>query len=73
MFTRPEGAHVGLYLGETATHYRVRGGNQGDAVSDTWIEKGRCVARRWPDGVALPLLASVLLTADGALASVNEA
>lgn len=73
VFTRPEGAHVGLYLGETDTHYRIRGGNQLDAVSDTWIAKVRCVACRWPDGVALPAIGPVPLVTDKAPASGNEA
>lgn len=73
VFTRPQGAHVGLYLGEDQARYYVRGGNQGNAVSDTWIEKTRCVAKRWPNGVALPELAAIQLAANGQPTSVNEA
>lgn len=73
VFTRPEGAHVGLYLGETDSHYRIRGGNQLDAVSDTWIAKARCVAMRWPAGVELPAVEPVQMVSDGKRASVNEA
>ena len=50
VFERPGGGHVGLYVGENATAYRVLGGNQGDAVTLTWIAKNRCIARRWPIG-----------------------
>lgn len=46
VFVRPGGGHVGLYIGEDATTYCVLGGNQGDAVSLTWIAKSRCVAAR---------------------------
>lgn len=73
VFTRPEGAHVGIYLGENVTHYYVRGGNQRDSVCDVWLEKRRCVAQRWPMGVALPELTPILLAANGAPVSVNEA
>lgn len=47
-FKRPGGGHVGIYIGEDPTHYHVLGGNQGDKVSITRIEKARCVARRRP-------------------------
>lgn len=73
VFSRPEGAHVGLYLGETTTHFRVRGGNQGDAVSDIWILKTRLTATRWPPGVTLPTTGPILLAANGEPASSNEA
>ena len=49
-FRRPEGNHVGLYIGENVTHYRILGGNQGNAVSETWIAKERLTAMRWPTG-----------------------
>lgn len=52
VFVRPGGGHVGFYEGESADAYRVLGGNQGDAVSRAWIAKARCVAVRWPEGVA---------------------
>lgn len=50
VFQRPGGGHVGFYAGETATAYRVLGGNQGDRVSYAWIAKARCIAVRWPTG-----------------------
>lgn len=54
VFDRAGGGHVGFYGGETSTAYRVLGGNQGDAVSWTWIAKARCVAMRWPRTFPLP-------------------
>lgn len=33
VFARAGGGHVGLYVGEDATHWHVLGGNQGDEVS----------------------------------------
>lgn len=72
VFDRPGGHHVGFYLGETPANYRVRGGNQGNAVSDTWIPKSRLIAVRWPHSVDAPEVAPVLLTDDGSPASTNE-
>lgn len=74
VFTRDGGGHVGFYLGENEHAYLVRGGNQGNAVSDTWISKSRLSAIRWPDGVPLPLeIGPVMLDANGAPVSSNEA
>ncbi len=53
VFERPGGGHVGFYVGEDAAAYHVLGGNQGDAVTIARIAKGRCVARRWPEGRAV--------------------
>jgi uncharacterized protein (TIGR02594 family) len=50
VFERPGGGHVGFYVGEDQAAYHVLGGNQGDRVSIMRIEKGRCIARRWPTG-----------------------
>ena len=51
VFKRPGGGHVGMYVSEDETTYRVLGGNQSNSVNITRIEKSRCVARRWPRGV----------------------
>lgn len=73
VFTRPTGGHVGLYLGETATEYRVRGGNTANAVGDAWLSKARLIAIRWPDVVtALALTGPLQLTANGEPISTNE-
>lgn len=74
VFSRPEGAHVGIILGDLGDRYLVRGGNQGNAVSEVPIEKKRLMARRWPPGVSM-LDARPLprLAANGAAVSVNEA
>jgi uncharacterized protein (TIGR02594 family) len=73
VFSRPEGAHVGLYLGETDDAYRVLGGNQANAVNEIWIAKSRLRAIRWPSGLALPTGGRVLLKSDGRPVSNNEA
>lgn len=46
VFQRPGGGHVGIYVGEDADCYHVLGGNQGNAVTITRIEKPRTVAIR---------------------------
>ncbi|KQM65777.1 hypothetical protein ASE75_05975 [Sphingomonas sp. Leaf17] len=72
VFERDGGGHVAFYVGEDATHYHVLGGNQGDRVSVMRLAKGRCIARRWPTGVAV-IGRQVMLAASGAPASTNEA
>lgn len=53
VFSRKGGGHVGLYVAEDYAYYHVLGGNQGDAVSITRIEKGRLQhSRRAPDAHA---------------------
>jgi uncharacterized protein (TIGR02594 family) len=73
VFSRPEGAHVGLYLGERHDAYRVLGGNQSNAVGETWIAKTRLTAIRWPSSVPLPVGGRIHLKADGSPLSTNEA
>lgn len=76
VFERQGGGHVGFYVGERPDAYRVLGGNQGDKVSLAWIEKARCVARRWPEGRAVERAKAggpVLLAATGEPLSRNEA
>lgn len=72
VFDREGGGHVAFYVGEDATHYHVLGGNQGDRVSVMRLAKGRCVARRWPRGVAV-LGGPVRVSASGVPISKNEA
>ncbi|MDF0540771.1 TIGR02594 family protein [Sphingobium sp. H39-3-25] len=72
VFERAGGGHVAFYVGEDASCYHVLGGNQGDAVTIMRIEKGRCIARRWPIG--WPVYGKpVQLTAGGVPVSRNEA
>jgi uncharacterized protein (TIGR02594 family) len=69
VFDRAGGGHVAFYVGEDPDAYHVLGGNQGDRVSITRIEKGRCIARRWPVGrpviggpVAMKAIAGMLIS-----------
>lgn len=75
VFTRQGGGHVGLYVGERSDAYRVLGGNQGNAVSETWIAKTRLAKGgiRWPSGELLPDTGRILLANDGKPLSGNEA
>lgn len=75
VFTRNGGGHVGFYMGETATHFRILGGNQSNSVSLTWIAKDRLAegGMRWPKGVPLPAAYRIPLKANGEKASTNEA
>lgn len=72
VFEREGGGHVGLYVGQDATHYYVLGGNQGDAVSIARIARNRLIASRWPKGV--PVTGGpITMAANGAATSHNEA
>jgi len=74
-FQRPGGGHVAFLTGVSADGrlFRVLGGNQGNAVNETWIERGRCVAMRWPKGAAKPIALAPVLDSAGAKVSTNEA
>lgn len=75
VFTRNGGGHVGLYMGEDATHFHVLGGNQSNAVNVMRIAKSRLAegGMRWPTGPTLPPIQIVNLTSQGAPVSGNEA
>lgn len=75
VFTRNGGGHVGLYVGEDATHFHVLGGNQSNSVNVMRLAKTRLAegGMRWPAGIELPPQRAVHLTAGGAPVSGNEA
>lgn len=75
VFTRNGGGHVGIYVGEDATHYHVLGGNQSNSVSITRIAKDRLApgGMRWPRGPDLPPQQIVRLTPKGVPVTSNEA
>jgi uncharacterized protein (TIGR02594 family) len=72
VFGRSGGGHVGFYLGETATAYRVLGGNQSNRVCEAWIAKDRLVAARWPRGEPV-IYGPLMLTDNAEPVSKNEA
>ena len=47
-FERPGGGHVGFLVGQDEKRFYVLGGNQGDSVSVTPIDRGRARGYRWP-------------------------
>lgn len=73
VFERPGGGHVGFYVGEDRAAYHVLGGNQGDRVSITRIEKSRCIARRWPAGRPVIGAPKAMTSTSGIPLSRNEA
>lgn len=60
-FTRPEGNHVGIYLGERKDAYSILGANQSDIVDIAWVSKNRLTSIRWPNGVPLPTTGRIWL------------
>lgn len=64
--------HVGFYAGERSDAFRVLGGNQSNAVTETWLARDRLLGIRWPGSVDLPRGGRVASTAGGGL-SRNEA
>jgi uncharacterized protein (TIGR02594 family) len=73
-FTRNGGGHVGIYVGEDATHYHVLGGNQNNSVSVSRIAKDRLSqARRTAWKVAQPASVRVVHLAAKGVITTNEA
>ena len=73
-FTRNGGGHVGIYVGEDATHYHVLGGNQNNSVSVSRIEKSRLSqARRTAWKIAQPASVRVVHLEAKGVVTTNEA
>ena len=69
-FMREGGGHVALYIGEDTQAYHVLGGNQGDQVCFTRIEKTRLrVARRTPYMTMPGTVKPYILAAQGGLST----
>lgn len=75
IFVRPEGGHVGLYVGEDPAAFHVLGGNTSDAVKIARISKTRLKAVRAPAyKIGRPATAVPYVLASGGLPmSRNEA
>lgn len=67
--------HVGFYVGETATHYVIRGGNQTNMIKDSRIAKERLRdnGSRWPKTYLAPAGGSRLVDGSAYAETVNEA
>lgn len=70
-FSRPQGDHIGFYLGETKDAFYVYGANQSNTVKASWILKERNTAMRWPTDIPLVPTGRIILNMSGSL-SVNE-
>lgn len=66
------GGHVGLYIGEDAECYHVLGGNQGNRVCFTRIDKDRLRACRQPPYMVKPASARPYLLKSDGNKSTNE-
>lgn len=69
----PTSGHVAFYLGETATHLQLLGGNQGDAVSIALFPKAKLVGFYWPKGLILPATGPVRIAASAPAHDVRDA
>lgn len=72
VFSRPGGAHVGIYIAESPTTFHVLGGNQNDSVSFTEIRKDRLIACRRFYAVAPPPSVKKYLLSSSGQVSTNE-
>lgn len=66
VFERGGGGHVGIVTGKDGNGLlRVLGGNQDDAVRESWFEPAKVIAYRWPPGKALVEQVPPLMSAIG--------
>jgi uncharacterized protein (TIGR02594 family) len=73
VFERGSGGHVGLYIAEDATTFHVLGGNQGNTVSITRINKARLLAARRPEYKNQPETVQAYVVSSAGTISSNEA
>ena len=73
VFRRTGGGHVGIYVGEDATHFHVLGGNQGNAVSIVRIARSRLLSVQRPPYLNQPANVRVIRLAAVGVVSGNEA
>lgn len=73
-FKRGSGGHVGFVVAIDYTRNRVkiRGGNQSNAVTETWISMGRMLDTRWPSTALPPNGKAQSASSKGAKLSTNE-
>ena len=74
VFSRNGGGHVGFYVGEDNKCYHVLGGNQGNEVCVTRINKDRCIGiRRTKWTSAQPIEVAQVFLSENGIISTNEA
>lgn len=74
VFERGNAGHVGIYVGENKTHFKVLGCNQADSTNIKDIEKERCIGvRRCPWRVEQPAAVRKVMIASNGEISRNEA
>lgn len=75
VFSRGKGGHVGFAVGydPVKNRYRVRGGNQGDMIKDSWIDGKRLLAARMPSSWKRKPRPLPIMNSRGAVISRNEA
>lgn len=69
----PTSGHVGFYVGETPTHVRLLGGNQGDAVTIASFPKSKVLGYRWPHGLPMPAIGPLLSQVGAPTKPVSDA
>jgi len=72
VFSRGRGGHVGFAVGEDDTDFYVLGGNQGDTVNISRIDKGRLLAARWPITYTNPMRRLPRMRPDNIPKTTNE-
>lgn len=74
IFVRPGGGHIGIYIGESLTHFVVMGGNQSNMYSFTRIAKERLHGVRRPRYTVIPeSVKKYVLSVTGVPVTTNEA
>lgn len=72
VFRRNGGGHVGFYAGENDDSYVVLGGNQGNSVKLSNVEKRRCIGIRWPKTGGAQIGGRVNSTPAGGLSAMRQ-
>ena len=71
--SRPGMGHVGFVVGKDKMgRLIVRGGNQGNKVSDAPFDRNRAIAFRWPPGIPFPPIEELPIIDTNAASSTHE-
>jgi uncharacterized protein (TIGR02594 family) len=72
VLSRGSGGHVGFLVGQDSNTMYLLGGNQGDTVNISRMDKNRVLAYRWPATFANPKRPVPTMSASAIPLSVNE-